>query len=118
MRRCALALFATLLLLSVASCGRSADPLVFSPTQLPEAQSQQAYQVTIVVSGNHTPVEQIGIGTGTLPPGLTLARDGNSASISGTPQEVGRFEFTVGASCLGTNETGQTGEQVYVLVVK
>lgn len=100
--------------------GGSGSALVFSPTQLPEGQTGQAYQVDIVVSGNYTPVETIVIATGSLPPGLTLTRPGNrdSASISGTPQEAGRFEFTVRASCLGTNVSGQTGQQVYTLTVE
>jgi hypothetical protein len=55
-----------------------------------------------------------------LPLGLTFTRgeDGQSAIISGTPQEVGSFEFAVRASCLGTNETGQAGEQAYTLIVR
>jgi hypothetical protein len=120
MRRCVLALAVTALLLSVLSCGGSAAPLVFSPDQLPEAGSGRAYEVSILVSGNHTPIEQLSLGAGTLPLGLTFTRgeDGQSAIISGTPQEVGSFEFAVRASCLGTNETGQAGEQAYTLIVR
>jgi hypothetical protein len=42
----------------------------------------------------------------------------NVAEISGTPEEDGRFEFTVGAWCLGTNVSGQTGQQHYELLVR
>jgi len=34
------------------------------------------------------------------------------------PTETGTFKFTVGAWCLGTNVSGQTGQREYELVVK
>jgi hypothetical protein len=41
----------------------------------------------------------------------------NSGSLSGTPATPGSYVFTVSAWCLGTNVSGQSGEQSYTLVV-
>lgn len=119
MRRYSLAPLILLLGLSVLAC----DPrpaLAFSPSQLPEAQTGQAYQVSISVSGNQTPVGDLYVSEGSLPPGLTVAyqRGSSTATISGTPQAAGQSAFTVSAWCLGTNQAGQTGQQAYTLVVK
>ena len=119
MRKFWLALIVVMLGLSILSCG-SGSSLAFTPTQLPQASSGQPYQVTIVVSGNRTPVFQMNVADGKLPLGLifTYQENDSSATISGTPQETGQFDFTVSASCLGTNVSGQTGQQVYTLTVK
>jgi hypothetical protein len=94
--------------------------LTISPTELPEAEVGRPYQVAIVVSDNDTPVGDMFIESGTLPPGLTLTfpTATDTAEISGTPEEAGTFEFVVGAWCFGTNVSGDTGEQVYTLVVR
>lgn len=94
--------------------------LIFSPSELPEAQVGRPYQATITVSGNETPVFSIVIGSGELPPGLLLAYQENdsTAIIEGTPEEAGEFRFTIQAYCYGTNVSGQTGEQRYELLVK
>jgi hypothetical protein len=119
MRRYSLALFILLLGLSVLACVPR-PALAFSPSQMPEAQTGQAYQVAIGVSGNETPVGDMSVAEGSLPAGLTLAyeRGSSTATISGTPQEAGQFAFTVSAWCLGTNQAGQAGHQAYTLVVK
>lgn len=80
----------------------------------------QPYQVTIIISDNDTPVDEIAIQSGTLPPGLTLnvLRNRDSAEISGTPEGAGTFEFVIAAWCFGTNVWGDRGEQPYTLVVK
>ncbi len=115
-----LILAALLLVVASLACGGSRPPLQFSPDTLPDAQVGQSYNVSITVSGNVTPVGQMSIGKGALPDGLVLQHErGNStATISGTPQAAGEFEFTVAAWCLGTNVSGQTGQQDYRLVVK
>jgi hypothetical protein len=94
--------------------------LTFSPTELPEAEVGQSYQVTIVISDNHTPVGDVFLESGTLPPGLTLTflESTDTAEISGTPEEAGTFEFVIGAWCFGTNVSGDTGEHAYTLVVR
>lgn len=94
--------------------------LTFSPTDLPEAEVGQPYQVTIVISDNYTPAGDIFIESGALPPGLTLTflEGTDTAEISGIPEEAGTFEFVVGAWCMGTSVSGDSGEQAYALVVR
>jgi hypothetical protein len=120
MRRHAYAVIVLGLGLAVLACRGPRPALVFSPHQLPEAQSGQAYQINIEVSGNQTPAGQIYVAEGELPSGLTLShrRGDDVAVIRGTPQAAGRFSFAIGAWCLGTNVSGQTGQQAYTLSVK
>jgi hypothetical protein len=94
--------------------------LVFSPEQLPEAQLGQRYSATITVSANKTPVGDATVTDGELPPGLALQveKGGNSIEITGIPQQVGEFAFTIYVWCHGTMVPGQTGEKEYALSVK
>jgi len=109
-----------LLFIVVLACPCTSAPLAFSPPELPEAQVGQPYEATIAVSGNHTPVFLISVDGEELPPGLTLHYEDNAstAEIKGVPEKAGEFEFTVRASCYGTNVSGQTGERRYTLLVK
>jgi hypothetical protein len=109
-----------LLFMVVLACPCTGAPLAFSPTELPEAQVGQPYEVTIAISGNHTPVFIISVDSEELPPGLTLHYEDNAstAEIKGVPEKAGEFDFTVRASCYGTNVSGQTGERHYRLLVK
>jgi hypothetical protein len=107
-------------MLACCFCFNVAPALLFSPAELPQARVGQPYSVAITISGNRTPVDQIWLENGVLPSGLVMQYDegANVAEISGTPEEDGMFEFTVGASCLGTNVSGQTGQQHYELLVR
>jgi hypothetical protein len=102
------------------ACRTTRPPLVFSPRELPEAQVGRAYEATIAVSGNETPVFLISVESEELPPGLTLEYEENAstAAVIGVPERAGEYEFTVHASCYGTSVSGQTGEQRYRLLVK
>jgi hypothetical protein len=108
-----------LLGMSLPACADSPATLSFAPDQLPAGQAGTAYRVTIGVSGNRTPVFQMTVAAGELPRGLKLKQVSgtDTALLSGTPREAGSFPFTVRASCLGTNTSGQSGEHAYVLVV-
>ena len=93
----------------------------FSPTTLPDARVGSAYAATITVSQTSTPVDGASVQDGALPPGLDLAsvrEPSNTIYISGTPTVAGTFKFTIYVQCLGTQFTGQTATQQYVLVVK
>ena len=110
-------------LLALAACSVFEPPrpsLVFSPAQLPAAAAGQAFDTSVTVTQNVTPVGSIFVAKGKLPAGLRLAhvRAVSSAAIEGTPTVPGTYAFTVGAWCLGTQITGQTGQHAYVLVVK
>lgn len=104
----------------LASCGDTGPELTFSPTELPAAEKGQPYRATLTVSDNDTPVGDLFVQSGALPPGLELTfHEGtDSAEISGTPTEAGTFEFVVEAWCFGTNVSGDTGAQAYTLVVE
>lgn len=104
----------------VLACRTTRPPLDFSPHELPEAQVGQAYEATIAVSGNETPVFLIAVESGELPPGLTLQyeEDAGTAAVIGVPERAGEYEFTVYAACCGTNVSGQAGEQRYTLLVE
>lgn len=104
----------------LACLGGSQRPeLVFAPDTLPEAQAGQAYRVTISVTQNETPVGDMYVDTGELPPGLALTFDeaSGTAEISGTPSQAGVTTFSVSAWCFGTNVSGQTGQKEYELTV-
>ncbi len=93
-------------------------PLIFSPDELPDAEMGQPYRTTITVSDFETPVFHMAVLEGTLPAGFTLEYvSGETAILTGTPEETGRFEFVVQAMCYGTNTSGQVGEKTYTLMV-
>jgi hypothetical protein len=95
--------------------------LQFSPTTLPDARVGTSYAATITVSQAATPVGGAGVQDGALPAGLSLAlarEPINTIQISGTPTVSGTFSFTISVWCYGTNVSGQTATQQYVLVVK
>jgi hypothetical protein len=95
--------------------------LEFSPATLPDAQVGSAYAATITVSQAATPVGGASIDDGALPAGLDLAlgkEHDNTMQISGTPTVAGTFTFTISVWCYGTQVSGQTATQQYVLVVK
>ncbi len=121
MRRLPLPALLGCALLQAALLGCGPDPLVFSPTALPDATVGRPYDVTIAVSQTRTPVGGAGVMPGTLPPGLELklseAHD-NTMHLAGTPTGAGTFHFTVSVWCYGTQVSGQTGARDYVLVVK
>lgn len=65
--------------------------LVISQLGLANGVLNQAYSSTLTAS-NGTPPYTFSLANGTLPPGLTLAANGN---VSGTPTAGGLFQFTV-----------------------
>jgi len=95
--------------------------LQFSPATLPDAQVGSSYAATITVSQAVTPVGGASFQDGALPAGLDLAlakEPANTIQISGTPTVSGTFSFSISVWCYGTNVSGQTATQQYVLVVK
>lgn len=99
--------------------GPTHGPLAIAPDKLPAAQQGQAYEVTIQISRNDTPVGSMEIKDGRLPAGLEFEflNGQDAARISGTPSETGTFKFTLDAWCYGTMVSGQTIEKEYELVV-
>ena len=99
-------------LLSVsAGCaaGAAAPPLNVSPATLPNATVGTAYSQTLTASGSAGPFT-FGLDSGSLPPGLTLAANGN---LTGTPSASGPSTFTV----IATDPNSLTGDREYTLTV-
>jgi Putative Ig domain len=109
-----------LTLAALACLGGGPRPLKFSPDKLPAAQHGQAYNAVITVSQNVTPVGQMSVASGQLPPGLSLTfpKGQDAGEIAGTPTATGTYSFTVSVWCYGTNVSGQIGGQHYELVVE
>ncbi|MBI5839753.1 MAG: hypothetical protein HZB19_06595 [Chloroflexi bacterium] len=96
-------------------------PLKFDPETLPNAQVGVPYEVEIKVTQNVTPVGDFSVAPERLPLGLELvmAEDvGDTARITGTPEELGTFTFVVSVWCYGTNVSGQAGDMEYTIVVE
>ena len=122
MRRFSVILSMLMLMAAASACysGELPADLTFSPDELPGALIGEMYEVTITVSESVTPIGDISIAEGDLPPGLEFVFEGGSdtALIRGTPEIEGAFHFSVSAWCFGTSIDGQTGEQEYVIVVE
>jgi hypothetical protein len=121
LRRLYLILSLLTLLIAALACRTLASPdLTFSPETLPEAVVGQPYQVEILVSDNNTPVGDMYIQDGALPPGLALEfiEHEDHAELTGIPEAAGVYTFTVGAWCYGTNVSGDRGEIAYELAVR
>jgi len=67
--------------------------LKIEPESMPNGQTGVEYEVEIRVSDNVTPLNNVSISSGALPPGLELVFvDGaDDAKISGVPEETGTF---------------------------
>src|SRR6478609_3427709 len=114
MKRTSVVMILAAVLILACSVGRG--PLHFAPNRLPDGKSGQAYEAIITVTGNETPVGDIYVSGGSLPPGMTLdfmRGSSTSGTLHGTPTAAGSYVFTVSAWCLGTNTSGQSGDQNY-----
>jgi hypothetical protein len=115
-----IALFTLLISVSCVLFWRGGGALKFEPDELPKAKLGEAYKAEIHISENITPVGDFSIAKDALPAGLQLVRvEGEDiARISGIPEEVGTFRFSIRVWCYGTNVSGQEGEKEYSLVVE
>lgn len=115
-----LLLAGAVLAVNLVACSSGRAALGFAPDKLQNGTVGQPYEAVIAVINNDTPVGDMYVSSGSLPPGVTLNfTRGTSASgtISGTPTTAGTYVFAISAWCLGTNVSGQSGEQSYSLVV-
>jgi hypothetical protein len=120
-----LAILSAVLLTAVVSIScygtsRTVSALKFEPDILPASQMGALYEAEIRVIKNNTPVGEFSISKGALPAGMELVRvkGEDTAKISGIPEEVGTFTFTVNVWCYGTSVNGQMGEKEYSIVVE
>ena len=117
MRRLLAAAVVSVVLVLGCTVGRPA--LEFTPAELQPAQVGQPYLAAISVERNETPVGDMWVSSGALPPGLELMfTDGtDTGEITGTPTATGTYTFSVEVWCFGTNVSGQTGSASYTLTV-
>ena len=110
------------LALSLIACDAGRPPLGFEPSELPSGIVGLPYTATVTITGNETPVGDIYVAEGDLPPGVRLEfagrGSGSTAQFSGTPTAAGSYDVTVAAWCLGTNVSGQTGEKTYTIQIQ
>lgn len=93
--------------------------VVITPATVPAAQIDVPYSVTFTASGAGTTAPfAYAVSAGALPPGLTL--NGTTGELSGTPTQVGSFDFTITAidSTPAGNGGPYTASQAYTLVVR
>ena len=70
---------------------------------MPNATTQTPYNTVVSVSGGSNPYQFATI-WGTLPPGLSL--NATTGTISGTPVQSGTYNFSIGATDLPRNDSG------------
>ncbi len=97
----------------------SGSALVLVPARLPSAAVDVAYRAQLTLTGNRTPVETMWVSEGRLPAGLTFHFESRTATvtIAGIPTKAGKASFSISATCLGTQQTGQHVEQAYAVTV-
>lgn len=95
--------------LAVKNGNNCSSTIVFSPSTLPNAAIGEWYSHSITASGGKSPYSY-SISSGTMPSGLYLASTG---SITGVPDEVGSFSFTITAS----DADGCQGSQSYTIEI-
>jgi uncharacterized protein (TIGR03437 family) len=72
--------------------------ITLDPASLPDGVVSASYSQTVTASGGSGPY-QFSLSDGALPPGLTLAQNGQ---ISGTPTTAGTYSFTITATILSS----------------
>lgn len=81
----------------------TSDPLYFTTTSLPVAYLAETYDAPVGVAGGAGPYA-LRVGSGTLPPGLTL----RGGRLSGTPTKTGTYTFAVEAADANLSTKVQT----------
>jgi hypothetical protein len=89
----------------------STNPLVILTTSLPGGGLGIAYSQTITSKGGYQPTVAYSIGSGALPPGLSI--NSSTGVISGTPSTGGTFTFTVHAA----DSLANTADQALSIVI-
>lgn len=117
-----IALFAVL----IAGCSddvqspeETTPPLLFTPSSLARGTEGEVYHDTVSVSRNVSPLREITVAYGHMPPGLDLSHNQgeSTAVISGTPTQPGLFSFTVRAWCYGEDESRQSNDKRYSIEI-
>lgn len=86
-------------------------PLHITTNGLDDVELNHGYLRTLTASGGSGAGYQWSVTSGSLPPGMTL--DQQSGLISGTPTQIGNFQFTVQVQ----DNEGNTATKVFTIVV-
>lgn len=70
------------------------NTITFSPTTLPPCIVGVPYIQEIIMSGGTEGYNDPTI-QGSMPPGLSISRNGNKLTVSGTPTSSGNYPFTI-----------------------
>lgn len=92
---------AVLLAVSALACSSDDESLALSPDELPAAKVGTPYEATIAVArADDSDACILEVSSGALPPGVALqhAEYRCTATLEGTPETAGSFEFTIWAS--------------------
>ena len=104
------------------SCATRSD-IDIHPKSLPKVIVGQPYRLELTAKKNETPISGFAIESGQLPSGLSLVfiRQESSgdytATIEGTPKEVGEFTVTIVAWGYGTQCSATSGRREYLIRV-
>jgi hypothetical protein len=79
-----------------------------TPERLPDGEVGKPYRAEVGALRSPGPIEVIGVGSGTLPPGLALRFTNGDAHgvIEGTPTSAGRSSFQLGVWFQGSKSVG------------
>ncbi|MBW3552115.1 MAG: putative Ig domain-containing protein [Gemmatimonadetes bacterium] len=111
----------SLLVVALAACGGDStgpppEPLSLTTTSLPGGTIGVAYTAAVSATGGTLEYEWE-VTQGALPPGLTLSLedlpDGDDLVITGTPEQVGNYTFTLRV----TSRDGQTASRQFTIEV-
>lgn len=113
------ALLVAVLALAACASSPSAPPaLSIFPAMMPSAEVGSAYNAQLRVGGARTPLAEVDIISGALPPGIELQEPaGNAIPVVGLPTETGSYPFTLRVATEATGEQAQVHTQDFRLEV-
>ncbi len=102
--------------LALAGC----TSLDLEPREFIAANVGKPYRQKVKVTNTDTPLADVRVSDGELPPGLKLLFDKKQHDhffIEGTPVQAGHYPFTISMGCFGTNFPGRVGSRKVAIEV-
>lgn len=112
-----------LAVLGLAACASRPTPppapaLSIFPAMIPSAEVGTAYNTQLRVGGARTPLSEVEIVQGELPPGIQLQEPvGNAIPLVGMATETGSYAFTLRVATEATGEQAQEHTQDFRMEV-
>ena len=107
--------------LGLAACASTPTPppaLSIFPAMLPSAQVGESYNTQLRVGGARTPLAEVEIISGELPPGIQLrSPQGNAIPLVGEPTQTGSYGFSLRVATEATGDQAQVHTQDFRLEV-